>query len=76
MVRCAVLHAVPVSLRRGISIIEDPSAAYFKKSGNDTIVQQLVRPYLIGNRLWWVGGRVRRFWWVGGWHLGWVCMCV
>lgn len=41
-----------VSSPRGISIIEDPSASSLKDWDKDILVQQLVRPYLIDNRLW------------------------
>lgn len=40
---------------RGITIIEDPSASSLKEWDKDILVQQLVRPYLIDNRLWDVG---------------------
>jgi hypothetical protein len=37
---------------RGIAIIQDPSASAFKDWDKEVLVQQLVRPYLINNRLW------------------------
>ena len=39
-------------LCRGISIIPDPSASSLKDFDKDILVQQLIRPYLIGNRSW------------------------
>lgn len=37
---------------RGINIIPDPSASSLKEFDKDFLVQQLIRPHLIDNRLW------------------------
>jgi hypothetical protein len=37
---------------RGVSIINDTTAQRYKEPKEPVIVQQLIRPYLIDNRLW------------------------